>query len=168
MISKSNVSAFTLIPVLCVLTLFLLLSFVSVSVIIAGSGVYEGISHNMDQNYEKRVTLSYLTTKIRQNDCGNISIKEVNGINMLAIKEEFWGWEFVTYLYYDAESSCIREIFLEVENGRTIDFALRDGEEIISSHGFEFNLSDNCAEIIMIDEKGVVHTSRVSLRSKAG
>ena len=168
MMTKSNVTAFTLIPVLCVLTLFLLLSVISVSVILAGSTVYESISHNMDQNYEKRVTLSYLTTKIRQNDCGNLSIKEINGINMLAIKEDYWGWEFVTYIYYDEANACIREIFLDVEDGRTIDFSITDGEEIISSRGFDFNIADGYAEINLIDEDGILHTSRLALRAEAG
>ena len=166
MMSKSNASVFTLMPVLFVLTLFLLLSFVSVSVILAVSTVYEGISENMEQNYEKRVTLSYLTTKIRQNDRGNISIEEVNGINMLAVREDFWGmFEFVTYIYYDEANNCIREIFLEVEDGRTIDFALADGEYIISSQGFEFELSDRHAEINLTGEDGITRTSRVTLRA---
>ena len=166
MMSKSNVSIFALMPVLFVLTLFLLLSFVSVSVILAGSTVYESISENMDHNYEKRVTLSYLTTKIRQNDRGNISIEEVNGIDMIAIKETFWDiFDFVTYIYYDEDNSCIREIFLEVENGRTIDFALADGEHIINSQGFEFNLSDRYAEIILTGKDGITRTSRITLRA---
>jgi hypothetical protein len=166
MLSKSNVSVFTLVPVLCVLTLFLLLSVVSVSVILAGSTVYESISENMDQNYEKRVTFSYLTTKIRQNDRGNISIEEVNGINMLAITEDFWGmFEFVTYIYFDEENNCIREIFLEVENGRTIDFALNAGEHIIDSYGFEFVLSDRYAEISLAGEDGITRTSRITFRA---
>jgi len=166
MMSKSNVNFFTLLPVLCILTLFLLLSVVSISVILAGSTVYESISENMEQNYDKRVTLSYLTTKIRQNDRGNISIEEVNGINMLAIREDFWGFmEFVTYIYYDEANNCIREIFLEIENGRTIDFALADGERIINSRGFEFSLSDRHAEIVLTGEDGITRTSRITLRA---
>ena len=166
MMSKSNVSVFTLMPVLFVLTLFLLLSFTAVSVILAGSTVYEGISDNMEQNYEKRVTLSYLTTKIRQNDCGNIDIEEVNGINMLAIREDFWGmFEYVTYIYYDEANKCIREIFLESEDGRTIDFELSDGEYIIGAQDFNLILSDWHVEIFMTGEDGIMRTSLITLRA---
>jgi hypothetical protein len=165
MMSKSNAGIFTLLPVLFVLTLFLLLSVVSISVILAGSTVYESIAENMDQNYEKRVTLSYLTTKIRQNDRGNISVEEVNGINMLAIKDDWIIFEFVTYIYYDEENSCVREMVLMVEDGEIIDFNLADGEYIISSYGFEFNLSNSYAEIILIGEDGITRTSRITLRA---
>ena len=166
MMSKSNAGIFTLLPVLCVLTLFLLLSVMSVSVILAGSTVYENIAENMDNNYEKRVTLSYLTTKIRQNDRGNIGIEEVNGINMLAIREDFWGlMEFVTYIYYDEENNCIREIFLDITDGAVINFELSDGEHIINSHGFEFNLSGRYAEIVLTGEDGITRTSRINLRA---
>jgi len=94
MLTKSNVSGFSLVPVLFVLTLFLLLSALSISVIIAGSSVYEKISVNMDNNYDRRVTFSYLATKIRQNDSGgSIYIEEKNGVRMMAIKEKYdSGW----------------------------------------------------------------------------
>ena len=84
MLTKSNVSGFTLVPVLFVLTLFLLLSFLAVSVIMAGGSVYEKISENMDDNYDRRVTFSYLTTKIRQNDSS-----DSNGMKILP-KLSFW------------------------------------------------------------------------------
>jgi hypothetical protein len=130
----------------------------------------------MEQNYEKRVTLSYLTTKIRQNDSGNVGIEEVHGINMLAIRESFeimegWSLDFVTYIYYDEANNCIREIFLDASDGMEIDSvfrALADGEEIITSHGFEFYVSGSYVEIELTDEEGITHTSRVTLRASAG
>jgi hypothetical protein len=169
MMSKSNIGVFTLVPVLCVLTLFLLLSFVSVSVILAGSTVYESIAENMDQNYEKRVTLAYLTTKIRQNDRGIIGIEEVNGINMLAIRENFgeenlWAalfGEAVTYIYFDAGSNALREILLFDGD----EFELSDGEFIISSQGFDINLTDRYIEISLTGGDGMLRTSRVTLRA---
>lgn len=185
MMTKSNVSRFTLVPVLFVLILFMLLSVMSVSVILAGSGVYNKISDNMEKNYDKRVTLSYLFTKIRQNDSGgNIYVEEKNGINMLAIKEFYGEDTYVTYIYYDpvpgdiSESNknsdgseyttgFIREIFLEVDKtGKTIDFNLADGEEIIKSRGFTFDLLDGRIKINLTDENGNVQSSQIVLRSQ--
>jgi hypothetical protein len=152
-----------------VLTLFLVLSFGAVSVIIAGSAVYESIAGDMDENYEKRVTVAYLTTKIRQNDNDGIRIlaEEVNGVSMLAIRETFWGWwEFVTYIYHDPDSGFIREIFLEVmDDGSTEEFALSDGEEIIASGGFGFSVTDRYVEISVTAGDGVTRSSRIGFRS---
>jgi len=170
MLTKSNVSSFSLIPVLFVLTLFLLLSALSISVILAGSTVYEKISDNMDNNYDRRVTFSYLATKIRQNDsAGKIYIEEKDGVNMIAIKESdpFFSDEYVTYIYY--YDGYIREIYFELEsNGKTVDFDLDWGEEIIKAEGFEFNFNDDNGKIEMklTDSDGKIQSTNIFLRSR--
>jgi len=177
MLTKSNVSGFTLIPVLFVLTLFLLLSALSISIIIAGSTVYEKISDNMDNNYDRRVTFSYLATKIRQNDSGgSIYIEEKSGVKMMAIKENYGEWAYVTYIYYydptpedtENDDGYIREIFLEIESdGSTIDFDLEDGDPIIKSKGFSFDLNGNgIIKMSLMDENGKVQSTKVVLRSQ--
>ena len=169
MLTKSNVSGFSLIPVLFVLTLFLLLSALSISVIIAGSTVYEKISDNMDNNYDRRVTFSYLATKIRQNDsAGSIYIEEKDGVNMIAIKDidPFWDSAFVTYIYY--YDGYIRELYFEIEDGKTVDFELDWGDEIIKAEGFSFQFSDNEDQIKMslTDKDGNDQSTKVFLRSR--
>ena len=162
MLTKSNVSSFSLIPVLFVLTLFLLLSALSISVIIAGSAVYEKISDNMDANYDRRVTFSYLATKIRQNDsAGSIYVEEKDGTNMIAIKET----DEVTYIYY--YEGYIREILLSLESdGSTVDFDLYWGDEIIKAEGFEFKFNNGNIEMSLTDSDGKVQSTKVFLRSK--
>ena len=176
MLTKSNVSSFSLIPVLFVLTLFLLLSALSISVIIAGSTVYEKISENMDNNYDRRVTFSYLSTKIRQNDsAGSIYVEKkydpVNNkdVNMIAIKEtdQFFGDEYVTYIYY--YDGYIRELFFELESdGKTVDFELDWGDEIIKAEGFDFYFSDenDKIEMSLTDSEGQIQCTKVFLRSR--
>ena len=167
MLTKSNVSSFTLVPVLFVLTLFLLLSVLSVSVILAGSSVYEKISDNMEDNYDRRVSFSYLTTKIRQNDSdGNIYVEEKGGEQMLAIKENFEGEQYVTYIYY--YDGWVREIFLDVIDGKTVDFEFDWGDEIIKVDGFSFFFNDKAGRIEMslTDRKGNTQSTKVALRSQ--
>jgi len=178
MLTKSNVSGFTLVPVLFVLTLFLLLSALSISVILAGSTVYEKISDSMDGNYDRRVSFSYLATKIRQNDSsGNIYVEEKNGVKMLAIKEEYNGYKYVTYIYFydpapddkESDRGYIREIFLEIEsNGKPIDFNFEDGDEIIKAKGFKFDFqeSENVILMELTDREGNTQSTRVFLRSQ--
>ena len=169
MLTKSNVGGFTLIPVLFVLTLFLLLSALSVSVIMAGSAVYEKISDSMEGNYDRRVTFSYLTTKIRQNDGnGSIYIEEKDGVSMIAIKEAYdFDDEYVTYIYY--YDGYIREIYLDVDSlGNTIEFYLDDGDKIIKAHGFSFDFNDDNdgIEMKLTDSDGKIQSTRVVLRSQ--
>ena len=175
MLTKSNVGGVTLVPVLFVLTLFLLLSVMAVAVILAGSSVYEKIAANMEKNYDQRVTLSYLTTKIRQNDSnGNIYVERKNGADMLAIKEVYGLDEYVTYIYYDSDPSdkdyndgYIREIFLELDQyGNTIDFDLSDGEKIIKSRGFSFDLLADRIKMNLSDENGNTQSAQIVLRSQ--
>jgi len=164
MLTKSNVSGFTLIPVLFVLTLFLLLAALSISVILAGSSVYEKISDNMENNYDRRVTFSYLATKIRQNDTGgNIYIEEKDGVPMIAIRESYDGDEYVTYIYYYEGS--IREAFLDMTSAK--DFGFDWGDEIIKAAGFEFYFSDDNEKIEMRlkDSGGNTQSTRLALRS---
>jgi hypothetical protein len=159
MLTKSNVNAFTLIPVLFVLTLFLLLSALSVSVILAGSTVYEKISANMDGNYDRRVTFSYLATKIRQNDTsGGIFVRQKDGVDMIAIKESDTE---ITYIYYF--DGYIREIFVDTDTVFELDW----GDGIIKAEGFDFVFVENKGEIEMklTDSGGKVQTTKIFLRS---
>jgi len=169
MMAKSNISAFSLISILCVLTLFLVLSFGAVSVIIAGSAVYENIAQSMDGNYEKRVTMAFLANKIREHDSGSIGVEQFNGVNAIAVRETFlgWdGWEFVTFIYFDAENGVIREIYLDAEF--VDEFELTDGAEIISSGGFDFVVSETYIKIILTGSDGITRESRISLRAGRG
>ena len=144
----------------------------------AGSTVYEKISNNMDDNYDRRVSFSYLATKIRQNDSGgSIYVEEKDGVKMLAIKENYDGYEYVTYIYYydpapddeESDRGYIREIFLEIESdGRTINFNLEDGDEIIKAKGFEFDFREEEGAITMslTDCDGNEQSTKVVLRSQ--
>ncbi|MCL1792911.1 MAG: DUF4860 domain-containing protein [Oscillospiraceae bacterium] len=159
MLTKSNVSGFTLIPVLFVLTLFLLLSALSVSVIMAGSAVHEKISADMDANYERRVTFSYFATKIRQNDkTGIISVEKKHGVDMIAIKESE---SETTYIYYF--DGYVRELFVDDDTAFELDW----GEGIIQAGGFDFDFDENKNEIKMslTDQSGEVQSTKVYLRS---
>lgn len=174
--TKSSVSSFSMLPVVFVLMLFLLLSVLSGAIIMAGSNVYQKIADNMEINYDKRVSLSYLTTKVRQNDSkGNIYLTEKKfddpkygamDVKLLTIKEsdELTGFEYVTYLYY--YDGFIREVFLDLdENGETIDFELGDGDAIIASNDFEFVRCDRCVEFVVTDPEGERKSTKIYLRS---
>ena len=147
--TKSNVGSFSLIPVMFVLTLFLLLSALSISIILAGSTVYEKISDSMDNNYDRRVSFSYITNQIRQNDSkGCISIetkyddKNDCDVNMIAIKDD----DLIIYIYYyDGYIWTTPR-----ENDDTpLDFGFDWGDKIIEAEGFDFDFSEDLTQIRM-------------------
>ena len=159
MLTKSNVGGFTLIPILFVLILFLLLSALSVSVILAGSSVHEKISADMDKNYEKRVTFSYIATKIRQNDqTGRIFFENKEGVDMIAIKENE---EEITYIYY--YDGYVREILVDSDTVFEPDW----GEGIIEAGGFGFVFLEDKNEIEMsfAGSDGKLQSTKICLRS---
>ena len=160
--SSPNNSA--MIPVIFVLTLFLILSAMSCMIIIQGSGVYQKLIENMDKNYETRVTFSYISTKIRQSDkTGYVMTAEKDGVQMLGIKEEYSGEWYVTYVYY--YDGYIREIMLDYYNDQTIDFNLSDGDKIIKSNEFTFNISAHRIEMSLLKDDGTLKKSNLYLRS---
>ena len=118
----------------------------------------------MENNYDRRVTFSYLVTKIRQNDVGgNIYIADKDGMPMIAIKEFYDGDEFVTFIYY--YEGAIREIFLDIGSVEEFDFDW--GDEIIKAEGFEFYFNEDKEKIEMslTNTDGQVQSTRVVLRS---
>jgi hypothetical protein len=163
---KPNTARISLAPVLFVLLLFLLLSLLSVSVIIAGGSVYEAVSENMEENYSRRVTFSYLSTKIRQNDAfGRISAAQKDGTQMIAIKENFAGEEFVTYIYY--HDGYLRELFIEIIDGGVMDFELSWGKRIIPAENFTFYFEEETGKIKMslTDKDKNTQSAEVYIRS---
>lgn len=163
--TKSAGGRHSFVSVVFILTIFFLLAILSESVILAGSNVYKKIAVSMDENYEKRVSLSYIATKIRQNDvAGCVYAENINGIETLALKEDYDGFEFVTYLYY--YDGYIREIYLDMYEGSTIDFEPGDGDAVIRTEGMDFKVSEGRVEISVKDTKGRVQTLTIALRSR--
>ena len=160
-------SGYTMIPVVFVLTLFLILSALSCMIIIRGSGVYEKLTENMERNYETRVSFSYVATKLRQSDrAGFIIADEIDGVPVLGVKEKYGDEWYVTYVYY--YDGWIREIMLDYYGGETIEFDLSDGDGIIKSRSFGFAFEGDRVILSLEKEDGRVQELGVTLRSGIG
>ncbi len=162
--NKSSNSRSSLASMAVILTLFLLLTTLSGAVILSGNNIYKKIADSMGENYEKRISLSYLATKIRQNDVqGSIYTEMKDDVKMLAIREDSDGFEFVTYLYY--YDGYIREIFLDIYEGTVPDFKLSDGDPIVSTGGFDFQLYTDCILLSIKNRSGDVQNLTIALRA---
>jgi len=81
------------------LTLFLVLAFCSLAVVLIGADVYQSTVNAMEENYSSRTALAYVTEKIRQNDRkGGVSVEN----SALCLTRAYSEASYSTYIYaYD-------------------------------------------------------------------
>lgn len=122
-----------------IMLLFLLIVFLSVMIIFNGNEIYSKINKDRETNYEKRVSLSYVSNKIRQNDKkGSVRIDSLHGEHAVVIKEEYDGAEYETWIYF--YDNGIYEMFTDAN----MKFNLEDGIKILDIENFEIKqLKDN-------------------------
>ena len=83
-----------------VAALFVLFAITACLLILIGARQYRATAKAMNANYEVRTASSYLTEKVRQNDCSaGISIVDFAGGNALALTNDV-NSNYTTYIYY--------------------------------------------------------------------
>ena len=84
-----------------ILLLFLMIVIMSLMIILLGKNIYSSINEDRTNNYEKRVSLSYVANKIRQSDKeNNIKIESLHGKNAVVINEKYDDEVYETWIYY--------------------------------------------------------------------
>lgn len=138
MIKENNTKQFSF-QFIFIMLLFLLIVILSVMIILLGKDIYSNINKDRAVNYEKRVSLSYVANKIRQNDkADSISIDTLNGENAVVIKEVYDEANYETWIYY--YDNAIYEMFTD----EGIEFNLDDGMKILDVENFRIEmLNDN-------------------------
>lgn len=114
-----------------IMLLFLMIVFLSVMIIMLGKDIYSEINNDRTGNYEKRVSLSYVANKIRQNDKeSSIMIESLNGENAVVINEVYDGAKYETWIYF--YNNAIYEMFIDAG----MEFNLDDGIKILDVESF--------------------------------
>lgn len=114
-----------------IMLLFLMIVFLSVMIIMLGSDIYSGINNDRTGNYEKRVSLSYVSNKIRQNDKKDcVRIESLNGENAVVINEVFDDARYETWIYF--YDNAIYEMFIDAG----MEFNPDDGMKILKVESF--------------------------------
>ena len=123
--------------VLFTMLLFLVFIMCALFTVLAGSRVYENISSRMDQTYTGSVALQYVANKVRQGDeQGAVTVKNIDGQQVLEIRENIEDGDYVTWIYY--YDGSIRELFTYEDSG----LGLADGLEILECDGLELEQQD--------------------------
>lgn len=146
-----------------ILVLLCIFAFGALMTASLGSNIYKGIKGDMDSNFEFRTPLSYIATKVRQNDrIDSIRIINKEGTGALVLEApdngvtcETWIYEYQGFLY---------EVYLE----KGTPFHLEDGLAMIPSHGLEFKLKGNLLQITASDHKGKTRSLSLSFRTDQG
>jgi hypothetical protein len=108
-------------------------------IIVLGKNIYVNINEDRDTNYEIRVSLSYISNKIRQSDKqGAVEIRNYEGRNAVVINETYDDENYETWIYF--YDNAIYEMFTD-EN---TSFHPEEGMRIVDCDGLEITkLNDN-------------------------
>jgi len=108
-------------------------------IIMLGQDIYNNINEDRANNYEKRVSLSYVANKVRQADKENMIRLEKLKTNDygLVIKEVYNDENYETWIYY--YNNGIYELFTDVGS----KFNPEDGMKIMDVESFSIERLDN-------------------------
>lgn len=119
------------------LLLFLVFIMCALFTVLIGGKVYENITDRVQASYEGQVVLNYVSHKIHQGDVdGGVSVKEIDGVSVLELKQNIYGRDYVTWIY--TEDGALRELFAAADAG----LGIADGLEIIECPEITFSQVD--------------------------
>lgn len=130
------------------------------SLIIVGANVYSRTASSMNQNYEKRIDISYITEKIRQWDEQNgIHIGTFHNKTALIHKEMINDKEYFTYIYQ--EDGALRELMVR----KGLNTQKMQGEKIVSAKKFDLKEKKHIYDIKITGADGKIYRTCVYRRS---
>lgn len=143
------------------IVLFATFAVCAFTLIMVGANVYSHTASAMNENYEKRIDISYITEKIKQWDEQNsISIGTFHNKTALIHTEMTAGKKYYTYIYQ--EKGALRELM--IRDG--LDMKKVQGEEIVPAKGFEIKEQNQMYDIRITGEDGVKYRTCVYRQSR--
>mgnify|MGYP002732125830 FL=1 len=147
------------------IALFFVFCASAITVLLFSANIYQNIVTNSASQFEQTTSLSYITTKIRQNDregADRICVDEFDGHEALAIEQTFSDTAFITYIYeVDGE---LKEIFLQ----KGIDVSPQSGTAIMEIEHLDMEeLSEGLLKFSSTASDGTTDSVIISLHSEA-
>ena len=132
-----------------VLVLFCVFAFTILFVLMSGANVYKDTAKIMQERYEERTCISYISAKIRHYDNENsVYLTDFNGVTALAMDEEINGTYYNTLIYF--YNGSVKELFCE----KKASFPIDSGTNIINVDDLQFAKVDADSGLIKIKCKG--------------
>jgi hypothetical protein len=115
---KETRSQSHIIDVLFVLALFGVFIATALIVALMGVSVYKSTVENMNKNFDTQTSLTYVSTKIRQNDvAGGVFLDELGEGVALVLEQQEEGETYQTWIYH--HNGYLQEFF--IKKGSDID-----------------------------------------------
>lgn len=149
-----------IIDVLFVLALFAVFIATALIVALMGADVYRDTVENMNRSFDTQTSLTYVSTKIRQNDiAGGVFLDDMAGIPSLVLEQEVEGEVYQTWIYhYDGS---LKEMF--VKKGSVLDPEF--GISIMSVESFAVTEHKGLFRIATTDRDGNPISAAVGTRT---
>ena len=110
----------------------------AIALVAVGVMEYKNIAVSNVENYKLRTSISYVATKVRQNDSeGSVELKDRDGTEMLLLYEEYDGTVYETAIYW--YNGCLREYYHE----KGTEFEPENGFEVVQVSAFDFKRENN-------------------------
>ena len=120
-----------IIDILFVLTLFGLFALSAIFLISVGADVYSKTVEHMDENFDTRTSMAYITEKVRQSDkSGALSVGSLENHDAIIITTQAAGVNYYTYLY--EHEGFLKELMVRED----ILLGPEAGQEILAVTGF--------------------------------
>lgn len=157
---KQNRASF--VDTVFVTVLFCVFALCSFFLILIGAKVYRSSADSMDQAYETRTALTYVSTKLRHGDAaGAIQLYPLeNGQSALRLALDADGETYYTYLYFYEGELC------EALLSESQPFDPKLGEAIVALRDFRVvTVSDGLLECSVTSQNGVSESMRFAVRT---
>ena len=90
-------------------------------VLLTGADVVKTLSERDQESYDRRTTMQYITTRVRQADeAGMVSVRRIEDRDVLVLGQDIEDIRYETLVY--AYDGYLRELFIEAEFGMELEF----------------------------------------------
>ena len=138
-----------------VLALYMIFVVLALVFLTAGASVYGSITENMDESYEIRTALSYVSTKVRQS-AGEVYMENKDGSAVLSIDETASDGEtYVSRIYF--KDGALWELYAL----KDADYTLEDGDRLLDVKDLTLEMENGVVTASCETEGG--KTSSISL-----
>ncbi len=153
--NRSMLDLFLILVLLCGFTISALI------IVMIGANVYKSVAGDMQSNFDLRIPLSYISTKVKQHDqAGAVYISEKEGTQVLILESTENKVVYETWIY--PRDNQLYEVM--IEKGQ--ELSLSDGMAILPIKGLDIKMNTpSLLQVTSYDQTGKTLDLSLNLRS---
>ncbi|MEA5011515.1 MAG: DUF4860 domain-containing protein [Angelakisella sp.] len=127
-----------LIDFLFTLALFCVFALSALTVVIIGADVYKSTVSEMNRSFNSRISVTYISEKIRQHDSlGAVSVQIFGDGDAIVLRQTVEGAAYLTYIYSHEGKLC------ELVASESLEMKPSDGQSIMEIQSFSATQLEN-------------------------